>query len=395
MSGSNRGFWKVIVPLGVGGIVLVVLVLVFRPVARTGAVAYAQTNLRRTAEAVELVAAAGSLADADRIRLATEGGVDDLLLIDPDQSSNDPEVVSVLATEAAWTGSAGQTGECFWIRVAARDGRVARDRLRHRDRLLRRRGGAPPSRGRGPSRSAVAQRDRTRATEPPGSTIEASTRWKGGPVANVSVIVNGVAREADVEPRTLLVYFLRETLGLTGTNVGCDTSSCGSCTVLLDGESVKSCTVLAVQAEGREITTIEGRPSNGQMHPIQEAFHRNHGLQCGYCTPGMIMAAASYLKETPNPTEEQVRLSLEGNLCRCTGYDSIVEVDPRRRRPDDRREGLRGRHGDHGEVRRSAGAPQGGRPLLTGAGAASSTTCPCRACCTWPSSEARSRTRAS
>ena len=144
-------------------------------------------------------------------------------------------------------------------------------------------------------------------------------------MANVSVTVNGVAREADVEPRTLLVYFLREPLGLTGTNVGCDTSSCGSCTVLLDGESVKSCTVLAVQAEGREITTIEGMASNGQMHPIQEAFHRNHGLQCGYCTPGMIMAAASYLRETPNPTEEQVRLSLEGNLCRCTGYHNIVK----------------------------------------------------------------------
>jgi len=144
-------------------------------------------------------------------------------------------------------------------------------------------------------------------------------------VANVSVTVNGVAREADVEPRTLLVYFLREALGLTGTNVGCDTSSCGSCTVLLDGESVKSCTLLAVQAEGREVTTIEGMASNGQMHPIQEAFHRDHGLQCGYCTPGMIMAAASYLRETPNPTEEQVRLSLEGNLCRCTGYHNIVK----------------------------------------------------------------------
>ena len=144
-------------------------------------------------------------------------------------------------------------------------------------------------------------------------------------MANVSVTVNGVAREADVEPRTLLVYFLRETLGLTGTNVGCDTSSCGSCTVLLDGESVKSCTVLAVQADGREITTIEGMATDGQMHPIQEAFHRNHGLQCGYCTPGMIMAAASYLKETPNPTDEEVRLSLEGNLCRCTGYHNIVK----------------------------------------------------------------------
>ena len=144
-------------------------------------------------------------------------------------------------------------------------------------------------------------------------------------MANVSVTVNGVAREADVEPRTLLVYFLRETLGLTGTNVGCDTSSCGSCTVLLDGESVKSCTLLAVQADDREITTIEGMAIDGQMHPIQEAFHRNHGLQCGYCTPGMIMAAASYLKETPNPTDEQVRESLEGNLCRCTGYQNIVK----------------------------------------------------------------------
>ena len=144
-------------------------------------------------------------------------------------------------------------------------------------------------------------------------------------MANVSVTVNGVACEADVEPRTLLVYFLRETLGLTGTNVGCDTSSCGSCTILLDGESVKSCTLLAVQAEGREITTIEGMATDGAMHPIQEAFHRNHGLQCGYCTPGMIMAAASYLKETPNPTDEEVRLSLEGNLCRCTGYHNIVK----------------------------------------------------------------------
>jgi aerobic carbon-monoxide dehydrogenase small subunit len=144
-------------------------------------------------------------------------------------------------------------------------------------------------------------------------------------VARVSVTVNGVAREAEVEPRTLLVYFLREALGLTGTNVGCDTSSCGSCTVLLDGESVKSCTLLAVQAEGREVTTIEGIADDGQMHPIQDAFHRNHGLQCGYCTPGMIMAAASFLEENPNPTDEQVRESLEGNLCRCTGYQNIVK----------------------------------------------------------------------
>jgi len=144
-------------------------------------------------------------------------------------------------------------------------------------------------------------------------------------VARVSVTVNGVGREAEVEPRTLLVYFLREALGLTGTNVGCDTSSCGSCTVLLDGESVKSCTLLAVQAEGREVTTIEGIATDGQMHPIQDAFHRNHGLQCGYCTPGMIMAAASFLQENPNPTDEQVRESLEGNLCRCTGYQNIVK----------------------------------------------------------------------
>jgi aerobic carbon-monoxide dehydrogenase small subunit len=144
-------------------------------------------------------------------------------------------------------------------------------------------------------------------------------------VARVSVTVNGVAREAEVEPRTLLVYFLRESLGLTGTNVGCDTSSCGSCTVLLDGESVKSCTLLAVQAEGREVTTIEGIADDGQMHPIQDAFHRNHGLQCGYCTPGMIMAAAGFLQENPNPTDEQVRESLEGNLCRCTGYQNIVK----------------------------------------------------------------------
>jgi aerobic carbon-monoxide dehydrogenase small subunit len=143
-------------------------------------------------------------------------------------------------------------------------------------------------------------------------------------VTTVSVIVNGKARAAEVEDRTLLVYFLREALGLTGTNVGCDTSSCGSCTVLLDGESVKSCTLLAAQVDGREIATIEGMASDGEMHPLQDAFHRNHGLQCGYCTPGMIMAAASFLKENPTPTEEDVRESLEGNLCRCTGYQNIV-----------------------------------------------------------------------
>jgi carbon-monoxide dehydrogenase small subunit len=144
-------------------------------------------------------------------------------------------------------------------------------------------------------------------------------------VTHVSVTVNGESREADVEPRTLLVYFLRETLGLTGTNVGCDTSTCGSCTVLLDGESVKSCTLLAAQADGRQVTTIEAMASNGDLHPLQDAFHRNHGLQCGYCTPGMIMAAKSLLDENPNPTEEQVREGLEGNLCRCTGYQNIVK----------------------------------------------------------------------
>jgi aerobic carbon-monoxide dehydrogenase small subunit len=143
-------------------------------------------------------------------------------------------------------------------------------------------------------------------------------------VTNVSVTVNGESREADVEPRTLLVYFLRENLGLTGTNVGCDTSTCGSCTVLLDGESVKSCTLLAAQADGHEVTTIEAMADGDTMHPIQDAFHRNHGLQCGYCTPGMVMAAASYLKENPSPTEEEVREALEGNLCRCTGYQNIV-----------------------------------------------------------------------
>ena len=145
-------------------------------------------------------------------------------------------------------------------------------------------------------------------------------------MANVSVIVNGVAREADVEPRTLLAYFLREALGLTGTNVGCDTSSCGSCTVLLDGESVKSCTVLAVQADGREITTIEGMATDGQMHPIQEAFHRNHGLQCGYCTPGMIMAAVTLLQDNPTPSEREIREGISGNFCRCTGYQHIVNA---------------------------------------------------------------------
>jgi aerobic carbon-monoxide dehydrogenase small subunit len=143
---------------------------------------------------------------------------------------------------------------------------------------------------------------------------------------HISVTVNGTRHEADVEPRQLLVYFIREALGLTGTNVGCDTSTCGACTVLVEGQSVKSCTMLAAQADGREITTIEGLARDGDLHPIQRAFHEHHGLQCGYCTPGMIMAAASLIEENPDLSEESVRLGLEGNLCRCTGYQNIVKA---------------------------------------------------------------------
>jgi len=141
----------------------------------------------------------------------------------------------------------------------------------------------------------------------------------------IALTVNGVQREAEVEPRQLLVYFLRETLGLTGTNVGCDTSSCGACTILVDGKSVKSCTMLAVQADGAEVTTIEALASNGKLHPLQEAFRANHGLQCGYCTPGMIMAGLSLIESGAGMSDEEVRLGLEGNLCRCTGYQNIVK----------------------------------------------------------------------
>ena len=142
----------------------------------------------------------------------------------------------------------------------------------------------------------------------------------------IAITVNGAGREAEVEPRELLVYFLRETLGLTGTTVGCDTSSCGACTVLLDGESVKSCTLLAVQADGREVTTIEGLAQNGALHPVQQAFHEQHALQCGFCTPGMVLATVSLLAESPSPSEDEIRLALEGNLCRCTGYHNIVRA---------------------------------------------------------------------
>jgi aerobic carbon-monoxide dehydrogenase small subunit len=142
----------------------------------------------------------------------------------------------------------------------------------------------------------------------------------------VSVTVNGREESTEVEPRLLLVHFLRDTLGLTGTHVGCDTSNCGACTVLLNGESVKSCTVLAVQADGAQVATIEGMASDGNLHPLQQAFWEHHGLQCGYCTPGMIMAAADLLQRNPHPSEEEVREGLSGNLCRCTGYHNIVKA---------------------------------------------------------------------
>jgi carbon-monoxide dehydrogenase small subunit len=140
----------------------------------------------------------------------------------------------------------------------------------------------------------------------------------------VSMTVNGTTYVRDVEPRTLLVHFLRDHLGLTGTNIGCDTSQCGACTIHMNGMAIKSCTTLAVQAEGAEITTIEGLAKNGQLHPMQQAFWDNHGLQCGYCTPGMIMAAVKLIENQPNLTEEDIRHGLEGNLCRCTGYENIV-----------------------------------------------------------------------
>jgi carbon-monoxide dehydrogenase small subunit len=142
----------------------------------------------------------------------------------------------------------------------------------------------------------------------------------------VTVTTNGVTATHDVEPRLLLVHYIRDVLGLTGTHIGCDTTSCGACTVLLDGQAVKSCTVLAVQADGRTVQTIEGLAKDGQLHPIQEAFWEEHGLQCGFCTPGMIMTALQILQRYPMPTEEQVRHGLEGNLCRCTGYQHIVNA---------------------------------------------------------------------
>ena len=146
------------------------------------------------------------------------------------------------------------------------------------------------------------------------------------PEVPVRVSVNGEAYERRVEPRLLLVHFLRETLGLTGTHVGCDSSNCGACTVQVDGEAVKSCTILTVQADGSEVRTVEGLASNGDLHPMQEAFWANHGLQCGYCTPGMIMAGVDLIEENPDPSDEEIRRALEGNLCRCTGYHNIVKA---------------------------------------------------------------------
>ena len=142
----------------------------------------------------------------------------------------------------------------------------------------------------------------------------------------ITVTINGEKKSADVEPRLLLVHFLRENLRLTGTHVGCDTTSCGACTVLLNGTPVKSCTVFAVQADGREITTVEGLARNGELHPIQEAFKEEHGLQCGFCTPGMMLTSAALLDENPEPTEDEIRWALSGNACRCTGYMNIVKA---------------------------------------------------------------------
>src|SRR5438128_11672105 len=141
---------------------------------------------------------------------------------------------------------------------------------------------------------------------------------------NVTITINGAEQQAQVEPRLLLVHYLREVAGLTGTHIGCDTSQCGACTVLLDGRAVKSCTVLAVQAEGTEITTIEGLSGNGGLHPLQQAFWDKHGLQCGFCTPGFIMTAVDLLSQNPEPSEVEIRHAIEGNLCRCTGYQNIV-----------------------------------------------------------------------
>jgi carbon-monoxide dehydrogenase small subunit len=160
----------------------------------------------------------------------------------------------------------------------------------------------------------------------PQASNRAGGRAEEEPMVQVSMRVNGKMRKGQVEPRMLLVHFLREQLNLTGAHVGCDTSQCGACTILVDGRSVKSCTVFAVQADGVEITTVEGLAKDGQLHPVQEGFWEEHGLQCGYCTPGMIMSAVNLLADTPKPTEQQIREGIVGNLCRCTGYQHIVNA---------------------------------------------------------------------
>jgi aerobic carbon-monoxide dehydrogenase small subunit len=155
---------------------------------------------------------------------------------------------------------------------------------------------------------------------------QATELERGVPTRSIAVSVNGAARRAEVEPRLLLVHLLRETLGLTGTHVGCDTTSCGACTVLVDGTPIKSCTYFAVQADGREVTTVEGLTGEGGLHPIQAAFKEEHGLQCGFCTPGMMLTSVALLRENPDPSEEEIRWALSGNLCRCTGYQNIVKA---------------------------------------------------------------------
>jgi aerobic carbon-monoxide dehydrogenase small subunit len=170
-------------------------------------------------------------------------------------------------------------------------------------------------------------------------------------MVQISVMVDGVRHEDDVEPRLLLVHYLRDRLGKTGTPIGCDTSNCGACTVLLDGASVKSCSVLAAQADGAAVTTIQGLSSDGQWHPLQQAFHECHALQCGYCTPGMILASVDLLSRNPDPSDEQIREGLEGNLCRCTGYHNIVEAV--------RTAGAAMRAGSNGETAATTGVPEG------------------------------------
>jgi aerobic carbon-monoxide dehydrogenase small subunit len=155
--------------------------------------------------------------------------------------------------------------------------------------------------------------------------VEKPLLKEGAAMKKVNVTVNGTTHQSEVEPRTLLVHYLRDVLSLTGTHVGCETSLCGACTVLVDGQAVKSCTMLAAQADGSTVTTIEGLAQNGELHPVQQGFWEHHGLQCGYCTPGMIMAATQILQRNPDPTEEEIRHGLEGNLCRCTGYQHIVQ----------------------------------------------------------------------